>query len=273
VNFVDDPDVKLLVMFVLAAGLVGALWYFRDDILPSADEPVVVQPESAVEEVPAQRGPIHPLAPSRSSVPFDGELVALPPLDDSDSYFLLALIDSFGPDVGRVLVNEALIDKFVATVDNLTRSHVAEKIRPVGRLSEAFRLDAAGNNGQFYLSLDNYKRYDLLVNLVAKADLEVVAATYRRFYPLFQESYVRLGYPDGYFNDRVVEVIDHLLLTPEPDEPIRLVRPHVLYEFADAELEALSSGQKLLLRMGSEHAATIKRVLQGLRAHIAQSPG
>ena len=100
------------------------------------------------------------------------------------------------------------------------------------------------------------------------ADLELVAETYRRFYPLFQESYVRLGYPDGYFNDRAVEVIDHLLLTPEPEGPVRLVRPHVLYEFADAELESLSSGQKLLLRMGNENTARIKRVLIEFRALI-----
>lgn len=271
-SFVDDPDTKLLVLIALAAGLAGTLWYFRDAIFPVADEPAVVRPEPVVADVPAQKGPIHPLTPLRSPASFDGELVALPPLDDSDSYFLLALIDSFGPAVGRVLVNEALIDKFVATVDNLTRSHVAEKIRPVGRLPEAFRVDAAGNDGQLYLSLDNYERYDLLVKLVARADLEVVAATYRRFYPLFQESYVRLGYPNGYFNDRVVEVIDHLLLTPTPDEPIRLARPHVLYEFADAKLEALSSGQKLLLRMGGEHAATIKQVLRGLRTLITKSP-
>jgi len=51
--------------------------------------------------------------------------------------------------------------------------------------------------------------------------------------------------------------------------PIRLVRPHVLYEFADADLAALSSGQKLLLRMGRDHTATIKRVLSDLRALIA----
>lgn len=103
---------------------------------------------------------------------------------------------------------------------------------------------------------------------MAGADLEITTETYRRFYPLFQESYVRLGYPDGYFNDRAVEVIDHLLATPEPKDPIRLVRPHVLYEFADAELEALSSGQKLLLRMGSKNAASIKRVLKEFRALI-----
>jgi len=268
----DDPDVRLLVLIVLAAGLAGAFWYFRDDILPQADEPVVVQPEPVVAEVPAQSGPRHPLGPSQPAAANDRELVPLPPLDDSDSYFLLALIDSFGPDVERVLMNDALIDRFVATVDNLTRSHVAEKIRPVARLSLAFSADAAGNGGQFYLSRDNYERYDLLVDLVARANLEEIVAMYRRFYPLFQESYLRLGYPDGYFNDRVVEVIDHLLTTPEPREPIRLIRPHVLYEFADAELEALSSGQKLLLRMGGENATTIKRVLKGLRALIAQSP-
>lgn len=81
---------------------------------------------------------------------------------------------------------------------------------------------------------------------------------------------MRLGYPNGYFNDRVVEVIDHLLATPQPDEPVRLVRPHVLYEFADPELEALSSGQKLMLRVGSRHAATIEHVLQDLRSQLVR---
>ena len=94
-----DPEAKLLVLIVLAAGLAGALWYFRNDILPPADEPVVVQPEPIVAEVPARSGPIHPLAPSRPSESFEGELDPLPPLDDSDGYFILALIENFGPDV------------------------------------------------------------------------------------------------------------------------------------------------------------------------------
>jgi len=265
---VDDPDVKLLVFVVLLAGLAGAFWFFRDDILPQADEPVVMEPAVVVEEEPTPGGPVHPITPFGQSTSPDRKLVPLPPLDDSDSYLLLALIDIFGPDVEPVLVNEALVDNFVATVDNLTRSHVAEKIRPVNRLTESFVADAADDQGLYYLNPDSYKRYDLLVNFVVRADLELVAETYRRFYPLFQESYVRLGYPDAYFNDRAVEVIDHLLLTPEPKNPVRLVRPHVLYEFADAELEALSSGQKLLLRMGSENAARIKRVLDEFRALI-----
>ena len=264
----DDPDVKLLVLIVLIIGLAGAVWFFRDDLLPLVDEPAVVEPEVVVEEKPTQSGPVHPIAQLGEYTSPDRKLVPLPPLDDSDGYLLLALIDIFGPDVEPVLVNEALVDNFVATIDNLTRSHVAEKIRPVNRLTESFVADATDDKKLYHLNPDSYKRYDLLVNLVVRADLELVAETYRRFYPLFQESYVRLGYPDGYFNDRAVEVIDHLLLTPEPEGPVRLVRPHVLYEFADAELESLSSGQKLLLRMGNENTARIKRVLKEFRALI-----
>ncbi len=266
-DLVNDPDVKLLVLIFLAAGLAGAYWYFRSDVPVPVEVPVVEQPETDEKETARER-PLHPIVWPDSSESTDRNLVALPPLDDSDSYFLLALIDIFGPGVRGMLVSEALIDRFVATVDNLPRSHVAEKIRPVGRLPNGFIANTAGESGEFVVSADNYERYDSLVHLVAGADLDLVVATYRRFYPLLQESYRRLGYPDGYFNDRLVEVIDHLLTTPEPDEPIQLIRPHVLYEYADADLEALSSGQKFLLRMGRDHAVQVKRVLSDLRARI-----
>ena len=143
---------------------------------------------------------------------------------------------------------------------------------PVGRLSGAFVVDATADKRTFELSNDNFARYDHLVNMAANADVEAVVATYRRFYPLFQESYERLGYPDGYFNDRVVEVIDHLLATPAIEEPVRLVRPHVLYRFADPDIEALSSGQKLLIRMGPANAGRMQEVLRQLRIRIARAP-
>ena len=82
---------------------------------------------------------------------------------------------------------------------------------------------------------------------------------------MFQTSYEDLGYPDGYFNDRLIEVIDHLLATPDIDDQTMLVRPHVLYEFADPDLQSRSSGQKLLMRMGSEHRSRIKQTLRDFR--------
>jgi hypothetical protein len=276
---VSETSSKTVVLILLAAILAGGLWFFRNDIRPVTEAPVaappeivVVEPETAIQLAAEQGSPTHPVELSVEPGQLQDELPPLPLLDESDNEILNALIDTFGPDVERVLVSEGLVDKFVATVDNLPASYLAEKIRPVAVHPEPFKVDPADDSEQFYLSPANYKRYDPVVNLVSAVDLKKVAALYRRYYPLFQQSYVRLGYPDRYFNDRVVDVIDHLLDTPEVEEPILLVRPHVLYEYADPELEALSSGQKIVIRMGPEHASKVKLVLENLRALIAQAP-
>ena len=264
----DGRDVKWLVVFALVLAGAGAAWYFRDQLLPQAEPPAPPQPAPAVEEKAADDSPRYPLEPPVTE-PERGELVTLPPLDDSDAYFLLEMNDLFGSEIEVLLQKEAIIDKIVATVDNLPRSRVAEKVRPVGRLAEPFRVVSAVGDGPVYVSPESYLRYEPLVSQLTVADIGAVVDTYRRFYPLLQQSYERLGYPDGYFNDRVIEVIDHLLMTPKPAEPIRLIRPHVLYEYADPELEALSSGQKLLLRMGSDNAAAVKQALRELREQLA----
>ena len=49
------------------------------------------------------------------------------------------------------------------------------------------------------------------------------------------------------------------------EEPYRLVKPEAVYQFADEELESLSAGQKILLRMGSENAARVKSKLSEFR--------
>jgi Protein of unknown function (DUF3014) len=89
---------------------------------------------------------------------------------------------------------------------------------------------------------------------------------------LFQEAYQNLCYPSGYFNDRLVQVIDVLLATPQPSGPIELVQPNVMYTFADPALEARPAGQKLLIRMGPDNAAAIKSKLMELRALITAAP-
>lgn len=266
----DDPDLKLLLAILLVLIAAGAGWYFRDELLPRQDASVVTLSEETPGAATGEGVPKYPVAPYESPKGGPVELIPLPPLDDSDGYFLLALVNVFGSAIEPLLLKDAIIDRFVATVDNLPRDHVSEKIRPVGRLSDAFRADTAGKNGPMYLSPENYQRYDRLVSRITTADIDAIVDSYRRFYPLLQQSYQRLGYPDAYFNDRVIEVIDHLLATPEVEEPIELIRPHVLYEFADRELEASSSGQKLLLRMGSEHAAVSKRMLRELRTQLVQ---
>jgi len=173
-----------------------------------------------------------------------------------------------GPGIAELLVDEALIEKVVATIDNLPRRIVSERIRPVGGLSEPFAVDGQDGSGEYTMNPANYDRYDLLVVMLARADRDELADVYRRFYPLFQEAYENLGYPDAYFNDRLVEFIDHLLATPDVVEPVALVRPHVLYEYENPDIEGLSAGQKLLIRVGSEHRLVIKQFLEDIRDQI-----
>ena len=250
-------DLKLLIGVLVVIGLPVAGWYFRSGMMPAEQEPVAAEPAPAPLEEPVQIGPIYPIAPLDLPPGPDGRLVELPPLDDSDAYFLLALSDIFGTGIEPLLASEGLIDRFVASVDALPRDALPEKIRAVGRLAQPFRPG-------------EYARYDALVGMAAAADMDLIVDTYRRFYPLLQQSYERLGYPNAYFNDRVVEVIDHLLAAPEVDAPPELVRPHVLYEYADPELEALSAGQKLMLRVGPDHAAVIKSLLRRLRGELTR---
>ena len=262
----DDPDLKLLIgaIILIVFGVVG--WTYRDELFgepkpePEVQLPVAADPEP-------DGGPMYPMPEPMDPDPAARNLVPLPPLDDSDAYFLLEIGAAFGPAIESLLKREAVIDRLVTTVDNLPRGKLADNIRPVGRLGEAFAV-GTGEDDTIVLGIDSYARYDALVAQIYYADLDAVYDMYRRFYPLFQKSYERLGYPDAYFNDRLVEVIDHLAATPMPEEPIVLVRPNVLYEFADPDLEALSSGQKLLLRMGPNNAATIKRILLKVRERL-----
>ena len=249
-------------LFVVAA---GAGWYFLRPVEEPAPPPT--PPEPAPAEVEPEL-PRHPL-PEPAPPPEEAEpLPPLPPLDESDEVFTAALLELFGDDLVALLAEDSLIGRSVTTMDNLTRSRVAMRVRPIGPVGGQFEVDAIDEEN-YLLSERNFVRYDGMVDSLANADLDALVATYQRYYPLLQEAFVGLGYPEGYLNDRVVEVVDRLLDTPVVEEPIRLVQPHVLYEFADPELEALSSGQKMLLRMGAGNAAQVKMTLQQFRARIA----
>ncbi len=265
-----DPDTKLLLWLVVLSALAATGWYFRDALLPQPAAPVADVPAVASTPETVDTGPRHPIQTTVIDTPAHRTSVPLPALDDSDGFFLLEIGAVLGTDIESLLLREGVIDRLVATVDNLPRQQVSHKIRPVRNLAQSFTADISLEEGRpFVLGPENFRRYDVLVAHIEAADVDEIVDMYRRYYPLFQKSFERLGYPNAYFNDRFVEVIDHLLETPERGDLLTLVRPNVLYEFADPDLERLSSGQKLLLRMGADHALVIKQVLRLLRPQIA----
>ena len=194
----------------------------------------------------------------------------LPDLGDSDQPFGDALKDSSGGSLASFLVPENLIRNIVVTIDNLPRQKVAVSRRPI--VPAPGTLVAKGDELHATLGAQNYQRYAPLIDALRQLDMKRVAAVYLRFYPLFQKAYQDLGYPNDYFNDRLVKVIDGLMVTPQVTGPIDLVRPNVMYLFADPALESRPAGQKLLIRMGPENAQVVKQKLSELRAIIAAAP-
>ena len=229
--------------------------------------PNIVLPEP----LPTSQEPVHPVP---EPVIEEAEQEPLPTLENSDSAISAAIIGLLGnSEVSKHLAADSIITRIVTTADNLVRPRAAERLRPISGLPGQFAVSVAGETAEgvteYILDPANYQRYQWLSERVAQLDMSAVVAVYQRYYPLFQQAYVDLGYPDGYFNDRLIVVIDDLLATPDIRDPVRLVRPHVLYQFADPALESLSAGQKALLRMGRENAAIMKAKLRELRDQLA----
>lgn len=260
----EDEQKKWLywaIPVVVAVGIGAALWYGRShrQAEQAKQVPAVTVPETPT---PAAEPPVrNPLGETTPPKP-------LPPLADSDLSLQESLSGVFGRALDPFLVPKNIIRHTVVTIDNLPRKKTAVQMWPVKPIGG--ELLATGEGEEMTLGPGNSARYEPVIKILQSTDTAQVATLYKQYYPLFQEAYVSLGYPDGYFNDRLVEVIDHLLATPDVTGPIKLKRPSVNFEFADAELEGLSSGQKMLIRMGSGNAAIVKDKLRELRKAIAK---
>lgn len=194
----------------------------------------------------------------------------LPPLDQSDAEALAALsAAAAGADLSGVLRAEFLLPRLVATIDALPRRSITQNVyaaRPV-----AGDLAVIEREGQAWLDRGNDVRYAAAVALFESVDSQRLASAYVRFYPLLQQAYRDLGVPDRQFNDRLVEVIDHLLVAPSPEGPLALVRvpDRPRWAFADPALEQASIGHKAMIRLGPAQAARVKGKLRELRGLLA----
>jgi Protein of unknown function (DUF3014) len=273
------------VVILLALG-GGWYWWQQRYTLPPLP-PTPAEPAPPVAAAPPAPAPA-PAAPAIQH-PIDEapQAAASAPapltLDNADPVLRNALIELLGTKpVASMLQTDDFARRVAATVDNLGRAHAAPRLWPVAPIAGRFSVQAADGGEQ--IAAANAARYDAFVAFATSVDAKRSAALYRRYYPLFQRAYQELGYPQSYFNDRLVAVIDQMLATPEPATPptVRLTevkgpiargagdRPWTRYEFTDPALEALPAGSKMLLRMGPQHAARIKQQLRAFRAEIAR---
>lgn len=191
----------------------------------------------------------------------------LPSLQLSDPTFRTTLAEIYrGQTVLLNLLRQDIIQRLVTTIDTLPGPKLQIAHLPVPPPKGRFIV--SGTTAAPQTSSRNQQRYARYLELVEQIDPELALQVYIHYYPLFQTAYERLGYQSGYFNDRLVYVIDHLLETPNPPEPILLSQPEVLYRYADPALETLSAGQKLLLRIGREQRLRLFQLLTTYREKL-----
>ena len=230
---------------------------------PSAPEPVTwPEPESGIEAVPQP----------------DIEEVPLPMLMESDPMVLETLNSLIGePAVIRYLVSDNIISRFVATVDTMGSRQIPGVVQVVQGPATDFKAETNLNAEtvirneqgdeipQFVINPANYERYTPYVEMLEAVDTASLVGMYRENYPLFQEAYRQMGYPNGEFSDRLLAIIDELLASPAVSDPVQLVKPVAFFLFTDPDLEALPAGQKIMLRMGTDNAARVKARLEEIR--------
>lgn len=272
VKNMKHSTIWLLIFILLGGGAGYYIWQQNQEQAQSvAVEPqTLVLPEEPPE--PAIKYPV-PEPPVRIdtevSPPAEEELEEpLPPLGESDSVMQEEFAGLFDQSLfGKLFIFKTFIHRFVVTVDNLTATKLPNKFRFSTPPPDSFIVNK-NTQDKIFIDPGNYRRYSVYIKFIEAMDTKALAEKYVHYYPLFQEAYENLGYPDQYFNDRLIEVIDHLLDTPDIVVPIELIRPNVFYQFADPRLEALSAGQKILIRMGYDNAFRVKAKLKELRKEL-----
>ncbi|AMV73282.1 DUF3014 domain-containing protein [Desulfuromonas carbonis] len=255
----------ILSLVLLVAAAIFLLWPAGQ---PEAPLPPSPPERIAVPAHDATSGAEHPLvAQAPPATPDFGLDQPLPSLAESDGRLQQLLGRLFpGEPLERFFILDHFIQRLVLLIDNLPRAELPASRLPTRPVAGTFLT--SGDEEAPVIAAANAHRYAPWIALAEAAAPRQVVTVYVHLYPLFQQAYEELGYPGGYFNDRLIAVIDHLLATPEVSAPVHLVRPKVFYLFADPELEARSAGQKLLLRIGPDHAARVKALLRSYRQEL-----
>jgi len=189
--------------------------------------------------------------------------------DEIDAYIQRALR---GPlengDAAQLITQDNVIDRSATVFVNLAKGQIVRNHLPITPAGGKFTVGTTDNADVFTLDPANTQRYNAYVETMEKFDTHKLAAFYRTLSPALENAYRQLGEP-GSFHDAMTTAFDLILATPDVDDAqITLVRPKVLYQYQSPNLEKLPPAQKLMLRIGKDNRARVKKVIAQWRAQL-----
>jgi len=271
------PHIVLAVIFIAIIAVV-LLWPASEqlpekpitqpvELPPTIEQPV--QEETAVEEPSAfvpvpmpEEVVLEPVETPKPQEPVEPEPIAI--IDTSDAAIKSALLTIANtPVVGRLLVNDSLLQRFVVTVTNLADSDSAPNFQLLAPPEQPFRIYQQADKE--WIDAASYKRYTSYVDALETLENDQLLDLYDTYLPDIQEIYAEIGNPSTPFSEVFVEALDELLDTPEIPTPVEVYSDSVMYKFKDERFENLSLPQKQLLRMGPDNMRRVKAKLRELK--------
>lgn len=273
------PVGVIVVITIILIILVSGGWFYFDKLnqeqgAVSETKILSIPPASeiSIDESVLKRSPMDETTPVTEAMDDAAQALqeqqfVLPELSGSDGPFREAM-SGVSPGLAPWLDTDQLIRKYVLIANDFSQGLRLEKHMRFLKPAQPFTVEQTDT--RMLISNKSYQRYDRLAAAINAMDVQSTLAVYENFRPLLLQVFAEFSYPEDHqLDDILVKAAAEILAAPVIEEPIALVRPSVLYKFADKKLEALSPVSKQMIRMGPENTRIIQNKVRLLVEELA----
>ena len=268
-----EPRANPIFLGILFAGILATLVFilmtgdYGEPTLP--EELVMVQP--SVEPVPAPIAAQAPAAPIAAPVVTEVQ-PKIPPApvvsEETGDQYARESIDAVngGKALAQFVAGDYVVERAVAIIDALRRGEVPYKLLPVGKPSTPFPI--SDNGLRVTLDTAGFSRYDGFAQWVDGLDTPALISLLNDYERIATQALTRMGVTDFDIRSALLAATTQILSTPQVAVDAELMRREANWVYMDPELEALSSLQKQVLRMGPENADIVQQKARDIRGAL-----
>lgn len=265
-----EPRANPIFLGILFAGILATLVFilmtgdYGEPTVP--EELVMVQPP--VEPAPAPIEAEVPAAPIAAPVATEVQPKTPPApvvTEETGDQYARESIDAVngGKALAQFVAGDYVVERTVAIIDALRRGEVPYKLLPVGKPSTTFPISDDGL--RVTLDTAGFSRYDGFAQWVGGLDTTALVSLLNDYEMIATQALTRMGVSDFDIRSAVLAATTQILSTPQVAVDAELMRREANWVYIDPELEALSSLQKQVLRMGPENADIIQQKARDIR--------
>ncbi|MDB2378591.1 DUF3014 domain-containing protein [Luminiphilus sp.] len=268
-----EPRANPIFLGILFAGILATLVFilmtgdYGEPTLP--EELVMVQP-------PVEPAPI-PIEAEAPAAPIAAPVVTevqpkIPPApvvsEETGDQYARESIDAVngGKALAQFVAGDYVVERAVAIIDALRRGEVPYKLLPVGKPSTTFPI--SDNGLRVTLDTAGFSRYDGFAQWVGGLDTPALISLLNDYELIATQALTRMGVTDFDIRSAVLAATTQILSTPQVAVDAELMRREANWVYMDPELEALSSLQKQVLRMGPENAGIVQQKARDIRGAL-----